>query len=209
MTRGRFLAFSIACLLTVSVVAAGSASSGKSLTVGDFAVMVASRINPGEATSQELTPAEAASLLEKSGVKVKADLASPLTEAQAADIFSQLGITLQAAGADDLLDSARAASLVDVFGTTIAANGNKQAGAFGVKAKGPGTTATGAGTITLDLTPADCQALPRPPAPCDGPQSVCNPCMDCCKNQLGLTGKVCGRLCQKKNLVSSPTEPTP
>src|SRR5690348_10274412 len=80
MIRSRALLFGLlACLLTATLLVAGSTPAPSSLTVGDFAVMMASKISPDGAT-QAITPVQAAEILKKSGVKVETDLASPLTE---------------------------------------------------------------------------------------------------------------------------------
>jgi hypothetical protein len=185
--------------LTALLAAAPVPSDG--MSVGDFAVMVASKIQDDNVA---LTPEAASNLLRKHGVKFGADLNSPLTEKEAAGMFGQLGIVLQSDHPESVLSRDRAASLVGIFGSSLATVGERTTGSFSAR-----TTGTSAAVPSVETTPLDCQSLPRPPAPCSGPQSVCNPCMDCCKNELGLTGKVCGRLCQKKNLVISPGEPTP
>ena len=192
---------SLACALSLSVLLAAAPVPSDGLSVGDFAVMVASKIQSDDAA---LTKESASNLLKKHGVKLAADLNSPLTEKEAASLFGQLGIVLQTDHPESFLSRDRAASLVGIFGSNLASASEKNTGTF--NARTGGTTEA---IPSLDTTPLDCQALPRPPSPCSGPQSVCNPCMDCCKNQLGLTGKVCGRLCQKKNLDVSPGEPTP
>lgn len=202
------LASLIVCL---SLIAAAPPEEEAQLTLGEFAVLIASRPNPGETGDPaSLKPEAAAQLLERAGIRIQNRLSDPLTEDQAADLFRQFGITLQASDGSGLLDAERAALLVSTFGPVIQAQFDGSSKGLAVRASGPATGVGGGTLISLeDLTPADCQMLPRPPGPCTGPQSVCNPCMDCCKNQLGLTGKICGRLCQKKNLVTSPTEPTP
>jgi hypothetical protein len=192
----------LACLLTLSTILAGAPAPASGISVGDFAVLVAAKLD-AENSQAALSADSAAEILKKHGVKVTGDLSSPLTEKEAAGLFGQLGIVLQTDHPENLLSRERAASLVGIFGSNLASTGDRTS-TFAARAE-----ATGASTPSLELTPLDCQSLPRPPAPCSGPQSVCNPCMDCCKNNLGLTGKTCGRLCQKKNLVVSPGEPTP
>ena len=197
-----FIGF-VACLLALTAVLASSTVPSASISVGDFAVLVASKMNPGD-TQGPLTPAAAADVLRKHGMKVSSDLTSPLTEKEAASLFGQLGIALQTEHPEALLNPERAASLVGIFGGNLAATGARTDATLASK-----TASTTPGAPTLETIPLDCQSLPRPPSPCVGPQSVCNPCMDCCKVTLGLTGKVCGALCQKKNLIVSPSEPTP
>ncbi|HEV8335118.1 MAG TPA: hypothetical protein VGR67_01710 [Candidatus Polarisedimenticolia bacterium] len=190
-------------LLALTTLLAGSPAPTSQISVGDFAVLVASKIDSSD-TSKPLTPGVAADILRKHGLKVSSELNSGLTEKDAADLFAQLGISLQTEHPENILNHERATRLIEIFGSNLAAAGEKGTTSFASKTSGATLNAA-----SLDTTPFDCQSLPRPPAPCSGPQSVCNPCMDCCKNQLGLTGKTCGRLCQKKNLVVSPEEPTP
>jgi len=211
MTRNRFLVSGlIACLLTATLVLAAPATAPENLTVGDFAALIASRIS-SDGVVRPVTPEGAAEILKKSGIQLKKSLSSPLTEADAADLFKQYGITLQVQDAGALLSRDRAEALVGVFGSTLtAAAYNKSAGVkLDSKANSlkPGTTSS----VSVDTatTLIECQSLPRAPSPCDGPFSVCNPCMDCCLNDLGLTGKTCGHACQKRNLVTTPSDPTP
>ena len=205
MSRGKVVAILAVGLFAASLLTAGAATDKGSLTVGDFAVMIASKVNT-EAPNARMTPEQATGLLAKSGVKIKGNLASPLTEEGAAEIFGQFGITLQAGRTNELLDPARAKVLVGLFGDTLASHGAAgNTSLKGVRTSGSSTS----GSPSIETTVAECQSLPRPPAPCDAPQSVCNPCMECCKVQLNLTGKTCGTICQKKNLTVSPGEPTP
>ena len=196
------------CLLASTLVAYGVTAPQQDLTVGDFMVMVASRVNPDE-TAERMEPERAVEFLAQAGIEVGRDLDSPLTEEKVAGIFSQFGITLQMADPGALLDQERANLLVQVFGDTLHTHGLNTEGLFlSNRSVGNGKISGPDGTLE-NLTPADCQKLPRP-QPCGGGgQQSCNPCMDCCLNDLDLTGRVCGRLCQKKNLTSSPSEPTP
>jgi hypothetical protein len=191
----------LAGLLTLTTLLAGAPAPTDSITVGDFASLVAAKVAEFEGTP---SPAVAADILKKHGVKLNSDLTSPLTEKEASEIFGQLGIVLQTSHPEDVLTRGRADNLVGIFASSLTAAGDKFDANLNLKSSGGAVAAP-----SVEVTPFDCQSLPRPPAPCDGPQSVCNPCMDCCKNQLNLTGKTCGRLCQKKNLVISPQEPTP
>lgn len=199
--RVLFIGF-LVCTLALTTLLAGSPAPSGSISVGDFAVLVASKMNSDD--TQAMTPAKAADYLSKHGVKLSSNLTSSLTEKDAADLFGQIGISLQTEHPEGLLTSERAAAIVGIFGSNLSSAADRIETT--PVSKISGSTLNGA---TVETTPADCQALPRPPSPCVGPQSVCNPCMDCCKNQLGLTGKTCGQLCQKKNLVVCPGEPTP
>jgi hypothetical protein len=186
------------------ILAATPVPAAKSLTVGDFAVLIASRLDLSDPFQAPSTPETAAAALEKGGIRLRQDLSSPLTEGDAVGIFDQFGIVLQTEHPENLMAPERAASLLGIFGDTLASAEAR----FDTRAASRITNSV-LGAPTVEVTPYDCQLLPRPPSPCVGPQSVCNPCMDCCKNLLGLTGRICGPLCQKKNLIVSPSEPTP
>ncbi|MCI0410190.1 MAG: hypothetical protein L0191_16810 [Acidobacteria bacterium] len=200
LRRVIFVGF-LAGLLALTTLLAGTPAPTDTITVGDFATLVAAKVAEYQGAP---SPAVAADILKKHGVKLNSDLTSPLTEKDASEIFGQLGIVLQTAHPESFLNRERADSLVGIFGPSLTAAGEKFDATLNLKSSGGAASAP-----TVETTPFDCQSLPRPPAPCDGPQSVCNPCMECCKVELNLTGKTCGKLCQKKNLVVSPTEPTP
>lgn len=189
MTRGKLLALALLACLVIStgILIAGTTTS--SISVGDFAVMIASRVNP-EAAAKGLTPASASELLKKSGIKVKSELDSALTESEAADIFSQFGITLQSLRPMDTLDRTKASALVGTFGDTLAARTQTT-----TRVNAPGKSTTGT-TITLDTTIQDCQALPKT-----------KDCHQCCLG-LGYAHKVCGPACGNGK-KSSGIEPTP
>src|SRR5213594_2843128 len=110
------LALGMALLL-----AASPPPDSKSLTVGDFAVLVASRLGPGEQPSKSpLTPQAAAAQLQKAGIKLRQDLASPVTEGDAVGVFGQLGISLEAQDPGRPLIRERANSLIGIFGPSLA-----------------------------------------------------------------------------------------
>jgi hypothetical protein len=190
-------------LFALTTLLAGSNAPSSKITVGDFAVLVASRMNVDN-SQEAVTPAVASDILKKHGVKINANLSNPLTEKDAADLFGQLGISLQTDHPGDLLSAQRAANIVGIFGENLASKGSQTDSTLASR-----SGATSMSGVSVETTIYDCQALPKPPAPCVGPQSVCNPCMDCCKNQLGKTGKECGQACQRKNLTTSAVEPTP
>ena len=197
--RALFVALLSFFLLATSLVAAPpTAPSG--LTVGDFAVMVASRMHLDGAAAP-LTPVRAVEVLNKAGVTIKSGLASPLTEGDVAELFQQFGIAMQSQHTGDSLSRERAAALIGIFGPTFnsaAAKSESFSRPSKVNTQSPGNTVAAA---TPELTLFDCQSLPRTP--------TTNPCQDCCIHQLGLSGKICGHACQKRNLVISPDEPTP
>jgi hypothetical protein len=186
------------------VLAAAQMPTAKSLTVGEFTMLAAGRTHQDDTSQAPPTPEAAVASLQRGGIRIRPNLSSPLTEGDAVEIFGQFGIVLQTEHHESLLAPERAASLLGIFGGTLASAEVR----FGVSSASRATSSA-LGVQTVETTPYDCQTLPRPPSPCVGPQSVCNPCMDCCKVTLGLTGKVCGALCQKKNLIVSPSEPTP
>src|SRR5713101_2731184 len=115
--RALFVAFVSFFLLATSLVA-DPTTAPNGLTVGDFAVMVASRMSLDGAAAPS-TPVRAVEVLNKAGVKIKSSLASPLTEGDVAELFQQFGITLQSQHAGDSLSRERAAALIGIFGPTF------------------------------------------------------------------------------------------
>jgi len=201
--RVLFVGF-VVCFLALATLQASSTAPTGTISVGDFAVLVASKmtVNPGDVQGP-LTPAVAVDILRKHGLKVDSDLASPLSEKQASDLFGQLGIALQTERPEALLTPERAASLVGIFGGNLASKGT----AIDASPASKTSASTTAAPTVEELTPYDCQTLW--PLPDCKTQVECNPCMYCCNKLLALNGTVCGHLCQKKNLVVSPEEPTP
>jgi len=203
MLRSRVLLLSLAAGLFMGAMPLSDpAKAPDGISVGDFAVMVASKLGPAEAR-EPLTPAQAAEILARHGFNGAAKFSSPLTEKDAVEFFTPFGITLRSRRPQEALGLERAAALLRVFGSTLSAKASLAAHGARIQNQ------LGASLALDDLTVLDCQSL-VPPSPCGGGgQDSCNPCMDCCKNQLGLTGKDCGQLCQKKNLIVTPTDPTP
>src|SRR5213594_4460120 len=135
MTRNRFLVSGlVACLLTATLVLAAPATAPENLTVGDFAALIASRMNV-DGTVRPVDTAYAAEVLRKSGIKIKTDLSSPLTEADAAELFHQFGITLQVERPGALLARDRAEALVGVFGSTLTAAANNKSQSVSLDSK--------------------------------------------------------------------------
>src|SRR5436309_4572524 len=148
MTRSKFLLFGLlACLVTVTLVPAAPTTAQGSLTVGDFAALVASRMNP-DGVARPVDTASAAEFLRKSGIKLKADLSSPLTEADAADLFHQFGITLQVGQPGTLLTRDRAEALVGIFGSTLTATTSNKATGVALDSK----VSTQKGTSTSNIS---------------------------------------------------------
>jgi hypothetical protein len=204
MLRRRVLILGLLAGLFMGAMPVGdSAKARDEISVGDFAVMVAARLGSVKA-GESLTSAQASDILVKRGVRAAAHPSSPLTEQAAVEFFRPFGITLRSGRPQETIEPDRAAALLNVFGSTLSGKDSQADHVARMVRQLAG------GTVGLDdLTPLDCQSL-VPPSPCGGGgQPSCNPCMDCCKNQLGLSGKDCGQLCQKKNLIVSPTDPTP
>jgi hypothetical protein len=193
------MALGVALLL-----AAAPPQDSKSLTLGDFAVLVASQLEPGEQASKtSLTPQAAAARLQKAGIKLGQDLDSPATEGDAVGIFGQLGISLQAQDPGRLLDRERASSLIGIFAPTLASKlGSASSGAPGEIRADSRSAATQA-PVSLDSL-LDCQSLPKT-----------QDCNVCCRDLLGgsqnefHTNRICGKACNAKARNVSATEPTP
>jgi len=188
MIRGRFLVIAVLAGLFVSAAAVGSAA--ENLTVGDFVVMVASRVSPATA---HLTPATAAELLKKNGIRVQTDLSSPLTEGEAADLFSQFGITLQSDRPSSQLERSKAEALLRTFGETLAARSTANP-VMASSGKGNNSTSP---TITLEDALDDCQNLPK-----------VHDCQLCCKALGVYANKACSQACSNSPKASA-VEPTP
>ena len=200
----RIFLTTLALLLgTALVLSAAPTPVANNLTVGEFAMLVAARTHQADASVAPSTPEAAVASLQRLGIRIRPDLSSPLTEGDALELFRQFGISLQAQAPDNLLDLDRAASLIGIFGANLASAGNRNDAipAFQTSTSTPGMP------TTEDLTPEYCQTLW--PLPDCKTQVECNPCMYCCNKLLALNGTVCGHLCQKRNLVVSPDEPTP
>ena len=191
MKRGRILALATLSSLVLSIgfLGAGTSSTGNSVSVGDFAVMIASRVSPEEAV-KGLNPASAAEVLKKAGIKTLPELNAPLTESEATAIFAQFGITIQSMRPSDLLDRARAESLVGTFSDTLSAKAEAN-GRLGVPVKNDTLS-----SVSLDTTITDCRALPKT-----------KDCHQCCL-ALGFAHKQCGKACSNNPHLSA-IEPTP
>jgi hypothetical protein len=179
-------------LFSLTTILAGPTAPSGNMTVGDFAVLVASRMVVER--GQEMTPAVANEVLKKRGLKINADLNGPLTEKDAAELFGQLGIALQTDHPTDLLDSQRAANIVGIFGDSLASKAGPM----------PSSFASQAGGVSLETggTPPPSNII------------VCQSrkdsiaCFFCCINELHVTWYRCIIPCLPKNLVSG-SEPCP
>jgi hypothetical protein len=185
------------------LLAAAPLPESKSLTVGDFAVLVASQIGPGEEPSKsQLTPQAAAARLQKAGIKLRQDLTSPVTEGDAVGVFGQLGISLQAQDPERLLDRERASSLIGIFGASLATKVGSTSSEGPEEIRADSRSATQP-AVFLDSI-LDCQNLPKT-----------QDCNLCCRNLLGgsqnefHSNRICGKACNAKARNVSATEPTP
>ena len=209
MRRGKIAVLLLVVLFTFSALMAGPATDTKNkITVGDFLVMVSSKLTAGEGEAK-LTPDQAATLLNKLGVKVKSELSSTLTEADASNILGQFGITLQASSAMATLDAERAQALLGIFGQTIASH--RASGENLVNSSTRSTRPLATNSLeTHTGTVLDCQELPHDCSGGGGPD--CFTCHECCKRDpptgFGVPDRICAKLCSKAALAS-PTEPTP
>jgi len=188
---------------TALVLSAAPLPAAKSLTVGEFAMLVAGRTHRSDSSQAFSTPEAAAASLHRLGIKIRPDLSSPLTEGDAVELFRQFGISLQALAPDSLLDHERAASLIGIFGGNLASTITRTDASLATTIA---ASTPGAPTVE-ELTPADCQKLW--PDPTCTTQECKNPCMYCCQLTLSLNGKVCAHMCRKGNLSVCPDEPTP
>jgi hypothetical protein len=183
-------------------VATSPAPAPKSISVGDFAVLIASRLASTGTSRAPLTAESAATALQAAGVKIPKDLGAPMTEADAVEIFRQFNISLAPQDGARLLDPSRASSLVGIFASTLSARSASQAGRTD-SSGGTGESATNASQGLLESI-ADCQALPKT-----------QDCQQCCRDLLGgnsndpHTNRTCAKACNTKARNVSPSEPTP
>jgi hypothetical protein len=186
------------------LLAAAPPPEPKSLTLGDFAILVTSQLVPGEqASKSSLTPQAASARLQKAGIKLRQDLDSPATEGDAVAVFGQLGISLQAQDPGRLLDRERASSLVGIFAPTLAAKlGSTSSGAPGDIRADSRSTATQPPVFLDSLL--ECQNMAKT-----------QDCNVCCRDLLGgsqnefHSNRICGKACNAKARNVSATEPTP
>jgi hypothetical protein len=194
-----FMALGLALLL-----AAAPAPESKSLTLGDFAILVSSQLGPGEqATKSSLTPQAATARLQKAGIKLRQDLDSPATEGDAVGVFSQLGISLQAQDPGRLLDRERAGSLIGIFAPTLALKLESTSSGAPEEIRADSRSTVTQPPVFLDSI-LDCQSLPKT-----------QDCNVCCRNLLGgsqnefHSNRICAKACNAKARNVSATEPTP
>ena len=186
----------------VIAMAATPAPGARTMSVGEFAVLVASRLPGAEASPTPLTPESAAALLQGAGIKIQQELSAPMTEGAAADIFRQFNIAIEPRDAQSPLDPNRASSLIGIFGSTLSARGGVQAARTEAKAAGGASLNSNLPSGFLESI-ADCQSLPKT-----------QDCQNCCRELLGggndpHTNRICGKACNTKARNVSASEPTP
>jgi len=195
MSRGNRKCLTLLASVTVAVLflAAAPVPSPQGISVGEFVTLVANHLQPAAGEKAATAPEAAVRILNKAGVQVKGDLASPLTAGDATDIFQQLGITLTAQHPGTLLEKDRAAALVETFGDSFKAPGT---GAPASAAVSTHRGTSGAPTPTLEDLDA-CQNLPK-----------VKDCHDCCKALGTFANKTCAQACSNSPKASA-MEPTP
>ena len=186
------------------LLAAAPPQESKSMTLGDFAILVTSQLEPSaQASKTSVTPQAAAARLQKAGIKLRQELDSPATEGDAVAVFGQLGISLQAQDPGRPLDRERASSLIGIFAPTLSSKlGTASSGApEEIRADSRSTAIQS--PVSLDAL-LDCQNLPKT-----------QDCQLCCRDLLGgnqnefHTNRICGKACNSKARNVSATEPTP
>jgi hypothetical protein len=191
----RFLITGLGLGLTAALLLAASpAPATGSLTVGEFAEMVAARMQPSDSGQATASPQAALEKLSKAGVKIGADPSEVLSAGDAVGIFQQFGITIQAEHPEAIMSRDRAQALVNTFGDTFAARAEGASASQNLVIRGGnGSQISGApGLEALE----DCQSLPKN-----------KDCHECCAN-MGLPKRVCGKACSNGKKASG-SEPTP
>ncbi|HEV8335117.1 MAG TPA: hypothetical protein VGR67_01705 [Candidatus Polarisedimenticolia bacterium] len=189
-------------LAAASFLAAMPVPAARTITVGDFAVLVASRLQIPDASQPALTQEAAVMVLQRSGIKIRPELSSTMTEADAADIFGQLGISLAAQDPASPLLRDRALSLLGIFGSTLSAKVGTVSPAF--SRTGGADLSSSAPAPMLEQSIIECQNLPKT-----------QDCQTCCRDLLGgaqsdsHTNRICGKACNTKSRNVSASEPTP
>src|SRR4030095_7276696 len=118
----RFLITGLGLGLTAALLLAASpAPAPGGLTVGEFAEMVAARMQPSDSGQATASPQAALEKLSKAGVKIGADPSEVLSAGAAVASFQQFGITSQAEHPEAIMSRDRAQALVNTFGDTFAA----------------------------------------------------------------------------------------
>ena len=184
-------------LVVLMALLLGAAPASQNVSVGEFAIMLAGRLADGD--SAPLTAEAASETLQKAGIPLRGDLASPATEQDAVQAFRNLGITLQSQNGSAPLLREQIQGLIGVFGSTLAAKATATAP---IKVSGGKEIAT---TVFPGLESiADCQLLPKT-----------QDCQQCCRALFPSgqndvhSNRICGKACNSKNREVSASEPTP
>jgi hypothetical protein len=190
--------------LAVGILLIAAAPARQGLTVGEFAVLVASNLAPNEAQKTPFTPELAATRLQNAGLKVRAELASPATESDAVDIFRQLGISIETRDPAAPLERDRALSLIGVFKDSLISRPATTGSATPSTGNRATTVSPNPDTAALLESIADCQALPKT-----------QDCQSCCRALFSQSqndfhsNRVCAKACNTRARNVSPAEPTP
>src|SRR5262245_59823710 len=185
-------------LVVVMSLLLGAAPAAQNVSVGEFAMMLAGRMADGDKAPE--TPETASETLQKAGVRLRSELASPATEGDAVQAFQQLGITIQSRNGSAPLQREQVQSLIGVFGSTLTA---RASGTSTVKVSGS-KEISATPLPGLEQSIEECQSLPKT-----------QDCQECCR--LLFPGgqndvhshRICGKACNSKNRNVSATEPTP
>jgi hypothetical protein len=196
MSRSKRAVFaSLACAVLATVLlAATSAPAPGSLTVGEFAEMVAAKLQPTPNSQAPMTRDAALQKLSKAGIKLTSEPTDVLSAGEAASIFQQFGITIQAQHPQEALSRDRATVLVNTFSDTFSVRTDASSTAAGATIR-TGNGAQGSPMPSLEAL-EDCQSMPKN-----------KDCHECCSN-LGYPKRVCGKACSNGQ-KSSGSEPTP
>ncbi|HEV8375578.1 MAG TPA: hypothetical protein VGR38_05010 [Candidatus Polarisedimenticolia bacterium] len=193
-----------ALVLGLLLLAAAPVPQGRGLTVGEFAVLVASNLAPNESQKTPFTPDLAVARLQSAGLKIRNDVSSPATEGDAVQIFRQLGISIETRDSAALLDRDRATSLIGVFRNSLSSRPGTASSTTPSATTNTAAASPSADSAALLESIADCQALAKTPD-----------CQACCRalfpqgqNEFH-SNRVCAKACNTKARNVSPAEPTP
>jgi len=189
--RAIFTSFAWAVMAAL-VVAATPAPATSLLTVGEFAEMVAAKLQPTGNDHAPVSQEAALQKLSKAGIKIGSNSAEVLSAREAVSIFQQLGITIQTERPEEPLSRDRAARLLNTFADTFAARSSTSTFSGAALKTGTSHNVALPGIEALE----DCVSLPKN-----------KDCKDCCAN-LGYENRTCGKACGGGN-KSSGSEPTP
>jgi hypothetical protein len=201
----RFLAGALICSFAgIFVLSAGPLTAPGALTVGEFALLVANRVQQPETHQGELTEDAALLLLQKAGIKTPPSHSSSVTEGDAVQVFRQFGINLETRNPGGTLGRDKAAALVNAFGSSLTAEFKSRSwtlssGMPGVESSRPADAPPVAESVF------ECQQMPRT-----------QDCQFCCREFLGgdastlKINNICAKACNsaaRRNV--SPSDPLP